>query len=228
MSPRAQLLHATLAAGTLTTLHALYQGSRHPTPLALSASVNGGIAGAIFFSIREVLVGPALRSAVPSARHAQESSNVSPQSSWAHLRMRQLPDSTVSGALTGAILNAWQHGRSRLWAGARTGGIICAVLQWGHNEMGIMRVKFVSRKIQESRSPSAPSPAPTSPPDDPTKPRITVFDRLVSVIGFRKLSDEEYLKAVKKQRDEALARIAVLEQERKEREQHHSGEADSS
>ena len=39
-----------VAAGTLTAIRALLKGSHHPTPLALSASVNGGIAGAVFFS----------------------------------------------------------------------------------------------------------------------------------------------------------------------------------
>ena len=41
----------------------------------------------------------------------------------------------------------------------------------------------------------------------------------MAVIGFTKLTDEEYLKVLKKQRNEALERIAILEQERKERDQ---------
>ena len=78
-----------------------------------------------------------------------------------------------------------------------------------------MRVKFVSRKIQEL----PPQPQASSQLPEPfDKPRISFVDRLMSVIGFRKLSDEEYLKVLKKQRDEALQRIAVLEQERREKE----------
>ncbi len=80
-----------------------------------------------------------------------------------------------------------------------------------------MRVKFVSRKIKETRPPADVVPvsdAPT-PVSDPS--RLSIFDRLVRVIGFRKLTDEEYLEALKKQRDEALARIAVIERERRER-----------
>ena len=38
-----------VAAGTFTAAQAILRGSRHPTPLALSSAVNGGIAGAMFF-----------------------------------------------------------------------------------------------------------------------------------------------------------------------------------
>ena len=103
-----------------------------------------------------------------------------------------------------------------IWAGARTAAIICTVLQFGFNELGVARVKFVSRKIQESQ----PRPEIAPPPATPEKPRMSIFDRLMTVIGFRKLTDEEYLKALKKQRDEALERIAVLEQQRREEESH--------
>ena len=87
------------------------------------------------------------------------------------------------------------------------------MFQLGYNELGIVRVKFVSRKIQEKTVEPEAAPTPISPE------RTTLFDRFLSVIGFRKLSDEEYLKVLKKQRDEALQRIAVLEQERREKEQ---------
>ena len=43
-------LPTAVTAGTFTAIHALLRGSRHPSPLALSSAVNGGIAGAIFFS----------------------------------------------------------------------------------------------------------------------------------------------------------------------------------
>ena len=105
-------------------------------------------------------------------------------------------------------------GVAGIWAGARTAGVICTVLQFSFNELTVMRVKFVSSKIQEShRPPEITSP----PPDKPEEPRTSIVDRLMAVIGFTKLTDEEYLKVLKKQRDEALERIAVLERERRER-----------
>ena len=83
-----------------------------------------------------------------------------------------------------------------------------------------MRIKFVSRKIQESQSP-LPVDIPALPTASEDGPRLSIFDRLLGIIGFRKLTDDEYLKVLKKQRNEALQRIAVLEQERREREESH-------
>ncbi|CDO73539.1 hypothetical protein BN946_scf185014.g9 [Trametes cinnabarina] len=123
-------------------------------------------------------------------------------------------DSTVSGAFTGAIINRWRNGQ--IMAGARTAGLICALLQLGYNEIGVMRIKYVSRKLHETRAQSETVLAPTPVPEKDTTPKVSFFDRAMSVIGFRKLSDEEYLKTLKKQRDEALSRIAVLERERSE------------
>lgn len=112
-------------------------------------------------------------------------------------------------------------GPTRFWAGARTGAIICTIVQWGFNEFRIMRVKFVSRKLQESR-PQRDIPISSSPTESTGETRLSILDRLMSIVGFRKLSDEEYMRVLKKQRDEALDRIAVLEEERRERGQPHS------
>lgn len=79
-----------------------------------------------------------------------------------------------------------------------------------------MRVKFVSRKIKESQS-ETDVVSVAAPVSDAS--RLSIFDRLLGIIGFRKLTDEEYLKALKKQRDEALEKIAAIEQERREKTQ---------
>ncbi|OJT09105.1 hypothetical protein TRAPUB_14432 [Trametes pubescens] len=101
-------------------------------------------------------------------------------------------------------------------AGARTAGLVCALVQLGYNELGVTRIKFVTRKIEEAAAP-VPAPAISEPTDTP---KMTLFDHALSLIGFRKLSEEEYVKVLKKQRDEALERIAVLERERAEQEAH--------
>lgn len=97
-------------------------------------------------------------------------------------------------------------------AGARTAGLVCALVQLGYNELGVTRIKFVTRKIEEA---AMPAPAPAIPEATET-PKMTFFDHALSLIGFRKLSEEEYVKVLKKQRDEALERIAILERERAE------------
>ncbi|KAI8989683.1 hypothetical protein BD414DRAFT_313659 [Trametes punicea] len=211
----------SIAVGTLTAIHAVFRGLPHPTSLALSAASNGGIAGAIFFGTREVVVSPLLRATWYHNAYdqvASASKDAVGQPSWSQLRMHRMLDSTVSGALTGVIINKWRNGR--IWAGARTAGLICALLQLGYNELGVMRIKYVSRKVQETRSQpeavTAPSPTRL---EDNAKPKVSFFDRAMNIIGFRKLSDEEYLRVLKKQRNEALERIAILESERAERQQ---------
>ncbi|KAI0333502.1 hypothetical protein GY45DRAFT_265617 [Cubamyces sp. BRFM 1775] len=212
----------SVAAGTFTALHALFRGSRHPTPLALSAAANGGIAGTIFFGLREVLVSPIIRTALHAGGYSQDPSSsgrgdARTPPSWAHLRMHGMLETALSGALTGAIINKWRKGN--VIAGARTAGLLCALVQLGFNEVGVMRIKYVSRKLQEAqRPPDTVTPTPVPVPTEVAEPKVSVFDRLMGIIGFRKLSDEEYLKVLKKQRDEALERIAVLEWERSERE----------
>ncbi|KAL7283599.1 hypothetical protein ACG7TL_003034 [Trametes sanguinea] len=128
--------------------------------------------------------------------------------------MHRMLDTTVSGALTGAVINRWQNGR--VWAGARTAALLCALLQLGYNETGVMRIKYVSRKLQETQSQPQAALAPVPVQEKDASPKMSFFDRAMSIIGFRKLTDEEYLKTLKKQRDEALARIAALERERAE------------
>ncbi|KAI0672965.1 hypothetical protein C8Q78DRAFT_1077274 [Trametes maxima] len=201
-----------VAAGTFTALHRLYKGSRHPAPLALSAASNGGIAGAIFFGIREVVVSPLLRTTLAPAEPELPSGSSSTKAppSWSQLRMHHLLDSAVSGALTGAIINKWRNGR--VLAGARTAAFVCTLMQLGFNELGVTRIKYISRKIHEIQD--APTPLPL--PEVAATPKVSIFDRFLGIIGFRKLSDDEYLKVLRKQRDEALERIAVLEKERSE------------
>ncbi|KAL1944693.1 hypothetical protein VTO73DRAFT_3123 [Trametes versicolor] len=209
----------SVVAGTFAALHGLYRGTRHPGPLALSAGANGGIAGAIFFGIREVVVVPLLGATLRRNEHAQATPSLEgapQQPSWAQLRIHGLLDSAASGALTGAIINKWRNGN--VLAGARTAGLVCALVQLGYNELGVTRIKFVTRKIEEA---TMPAPAPAIPEATDT-PKMTFFDHALSLIGFRKLSEEEYVKVLKKQRDEALERIAILERERAEEQAHES------
>ena len=114
------------------------------------------------------------------------------------MRMHDVPETAISGAVTGGIINAWRRtylllfflaspssilargsgGSAGILAGARTAAIICTVLQFAFNELGVARVKFVSRKIQESQ----PRPEIAPPPAAPEKPRMSIFDRLMTVI----------------------------------------------
>ena len=89
------------------------------------------------------------------------------------------------------------------------GSVFCAVGQLLYNELGVQRVKFVSRT-----SP-ATSPRPSPSVSEITEPvhKEPLFDRIIHAIGFKKVPDEEYLAKMKEERATHLQRIAELEAE---------------
>jgi hypothetical protein len=91
--------------------------------------------------------------------------------------------------------------------GALTAGAICTLLQLAYNELGILRLKYVSRY---------PSPVQPlhHPPPVAVVPQKHTLERILITLGMRSLSDEEYLRKLKTTRDIHLKRIEELELER--------------
>jgi hypothetical protein len=83
---------------------------------------------------------------------------------------------------------------------ALTAGLFCAAIQYGYNGLRVRRL----RSLGEANEPMA-APEPRENHSWTWMP------------GFTKVSDEEYLIRLKKQREHALARIAILEQEEEQR-----------
>ena len=104
--------------------------------------------------------------------------------------------------------------------GAMTGSIFCSLIQVGYNELRIWRVRYVSQEhaAQQTKT-TANTSYPQNPTDEfvdrPTKP--PTWQRLLSLMGVHKLSDEERIEQLKNQRDTLLDRIAVLEEEERRR-----------
>lgn len=104
-----------------------------------------------------------------------------------------------------------------------TGALLCTLLQLAYNELGVMRLNYISKKLQspmktEARSNlsiSQPVPAATSETSlsSPSVERVPWTDRVFSLFGLQKVSDEEYLARLKRDRDAHLRRIAELEKE---------------
>ncbi|KAI0072791.1 hypothetical protein K474DRAFT_1604461, partial [Panus rudis PR-1116 ss-1] len=211
--------------------------------IAASTAVNCGIFGATFFSIREYAVSPIFLSTIPWGQfprrlreleaRKQGQDYVPDKLSWWDMRAHKVPDTALSGALTGGILNAWKRGRPGIFPGISTGGIVCTILQLAYNEVGILRVKYVSRRLRESAkqdttpltspslSPAPSSPLSTSTPEakateaaQPTAEPRPWTDRVFTLFGLTKVSDEEYLERLQRERDAHLRRIAVLEKEK--------------
>ena len=102
----------------------------------------------------------------------------------------------------------FQGGTRGALTGMLSGSVFCAVGQLLYNELGVQRVKFVSR-ARPSASPQSPLSA--SGITEPLAPNETLFDRIIHAIGVKRLSDEEYLTRMREERAAYLQRIAELE-----------------
>ena len=135
-------------------------------------------------------------------------------------------------------------------AGAITASLMCTLLQFAVNEAAVFRVRYVSKRLQQSSEPiPVSSEGPTSPihaenvlttppssttirsptPALPHEPissypssnppgRSTpLSERLLALIGVKKMSDEEYLERLRKRRDGYLKRIEELEEQERRR-----------
>lgn len=192
--------------------------------MAISAAINGGIAGATFFNFRGYIVNHTLLLALPaSSRYRRIREFYTTPShlrvpeqklTFWDMRVNQVPESALSGAFTGAVLNAWKRGPKGAVPGMSTGLIACSLIQMLYNEAGVARVKYVTRRLQNPQDapPMLPAAQELSEASDHV-PAQPVFGRILSMLGFHRMSNEEYLERLKEKRDRYLLRIAELEQE---------------
>ncbi|ESK89875.1 voltage gated chloride channel domain-containing protein [Moniliophthora roreri MCA 2997] len=198
-----------------TGIHGILKGKPNYGVLSVSAAVNSGISAATFFSIREYIAIPIL--------HGQETvSNTDPkgtQESWTGVRTDKLIASGLSGFATGGIVRTLTAGPRTALSGATAASVICTTLQYIVNELKVVRLQYLAEKAKHhERLGIQPSP---SPPEPWTK-------SILKFIGITPLSNEEYLKKLRLQRDIHLKRIVELEtQLEKEREEQASRDADS-
>jgi len=157
------------------------------------------------------VVSPLLVSSVSTKQYTRRKRELShadldayvPALTFSDMRLHKVPDTVASGAFTGGIFSAWKLGKRRSFSGAITAGLVCGVLQLVKNECQVQRIKFVSRRQDENSLQSAP----------PIEQTMPWPERLLSTLGFQKISDDEYLQRMIKQRDVHLARITELEHE---------------
>ncbi|THH13859.1 hypothetical protein EW146_g6404 [Bondarzewia mesenterica] len=134
------------------------------------------------------------------------------QLTWWDVRTHSLPDSFVSGGFTGSVLNTWKRGSRGALPGLTIGAVGCSLVQLLYNELQVQRVKYVSRKLQ------VVAPVVQQDPVDPPEPKRPLSERVMGLIGLKKLSDEQYLAKMKNDREICLRRIAELEKIQEEEE----------
>ncbi|KAI0691039.1 hypothetical protein BC835DRAFT_1279928, partial [Cytidiella melzeri] len=197
--------------------------------LALASAYSSSITGATFFSFREYVVGPLRVLYVDGSQDLRQNGGVEGSTqrnrhlSWSEMRTHKLLDSSISGALTGGLLYSFRRGSKGIIPGATTAGLVCTLLQLIYNESTVLRVKYVSQKLAETR----PSPVYTPGPAHTSSPTATVADvsnhreppkafseRFFDFLGMPKMSDEEFLEKLRVKRDSYMRRIVELEAER--------------
>ena len=103
--------------------------------------------------------------------------------------------------------------------GAITVGVVATLLQLGCNEFAVQRLKLIARQrlSGDGSIPADPQPGPTSRYSELSEHKSTSLKtRVLSLLGIRKLSEDEYLQRLKIQRDHYLLQIAKLEQQLEE------------
>jgi len=158
------------------------------------------------------VVSPLLISTVPTKQYTRRKRELSQEGvnssgaalTFADMRLHKVPDTIIAGAFTGGVLSAWRFGKRKALPGAVTAGLVCGVLHWMKNEFGVRRIQYVAR-VQEHR--------PLQQPDIASESTISWPERFLSLLGFERLSDDDYLQKMVKRRDASLVRIKELERE---------------
>ncbi|KAF8912109.1 hypothetical protein CPB84DRAFT_1957752 [Gymnopilus junonius] len=203
-----------------TGVYTIFRKQPHTGLLVGIAAVNSGITAATFFSCREYFISPLLLLAAPwqqYSRRRQElgiyaSSLPTEAGSLSDLRTNKLLDSALSGAITGGLLRGLQASRRAVLPGMVTTGVVCTLLQYGFNELTVLRLRYISKLKEENRTAVVmPHSRPRDASQVSTESSTPVLKTLLSFLGVRPMSDEEYLAKMKRTRDAYLKRIAELE-----------------
>lgn len=94
------------------------------------------------------------------------------------------------------------------------GSVFCTLGQVLYNEMGVQRLKFISRRYPIPSQ--QPTPSTVSGLAEPPVPKKPLLDRIIRGIGINRLSDEEYLAQMREKRAVCLRRIEELEAQSEE------------
>ncbi|KZV71629.1 hypothetical protein PENSPDRAFT_650492 [Peniophora sp. CONT] len=211
----------SIAGACITASYALLRGrgTRVARMYAIDASVNCAIAGATFFSVKNYWVEPILAKSKASETSQQPVTDASELPSWRGLRTRGLPDVALSGAVTGGLFGWRRYSLARgTLPGALAGAAFCSLVQLSANEVGVQRLRYISRERLRA---SLPSSEPAPPPPTPNKPFLM---RFMGWLGVKQMTKEEYLKKLRAERDLVWEEILLLEEEERRREQEEGGE----
>ncbi|KAF9479304.1 hypothetical protein BDN70DRAFT_700289 [Pholiota conissans] len=214
--------YATATSAFITGIYTAAKRIPHSGLLVAAAAVNSAITGAAFFSVREFGVSPVLTRVVPWEQYAHrrrelgidtasEDDALPSKIALSEVRKNKLLDSGMSGAIAGAFLRGIRSGRVGIIPGLWMGAVAGSLIQYGVNEMNIMRLRYIAKLHQENRTAVE---KPTVKPRQEIQIRdstTTWMDTFLRGIGLEPITDDEYISKMKKTRDVYLKRIAELE-----------------
>ncbi|PPQ87993.1 hypothetical protein CVT25_001072 [Psilocybe cyanescens] len=195
----------------------------HPGVVALAAAFNSSVTGASFFGCREFLVSPTLTRLAPWPQYVRRRQELGIESqpedhnksnvpvSLPDLRANQLLDSAISGASVVGVFHAISRRPGAIPA-MMTAGAVCTLLQYGYNELNIVRLQYISRLREENRPAMAAPSSKARNNSESQQESLPLLESLLSFIGIKSMPEEEYLEKMKKTRESHLKRIVELEQ----------------
>jgi hypothetical protein len=111
------------------------------------------------------------------------------------------------------ILFLFPAGPKAILPGALTASALCTLLQLAYNELGVSRLRYISRLKEESSMPKTPASSTTHSPIISSEASKSFSARILTTLGLQPLSDQEYLDKMKMTRETYLKRIAILEEQ---------------
>jgi hypothetical protein len=114
----AEAFTGALLAGLYGSLRAQTPGVS-PGLYAASTALNCGIASSIFFATREYIVGPLLLASIEGGQFGRRRRELEHRNAglalveaeyttWRDIQQYKIVDSSLSGGVTGAVLNSWK------------------------------------------------------------------------------------------------------------------------
>ena len=110
-------------------------------------------------------------------------------------------------------MSTLQAGRHTIVSGAVTASTVCIVLQYACNEIGIAKLRYVSKSQEENKSLITQPSSKLQNGKQVYEPSGSVFQQLLKLVGLVPVSDEEYLTRLKRTREVYLKRMVELEKQ---------------
>ncbi|KAF9532221.1 hypothetical protein CPB83DRAFT_890967 [Crepidotus variabilis] len=202
-------------SGIFTGAWSIYTNKPDPGTLTSAAAINSGVTALVFFTCREYAAGPLLTRFASGQQYASrrrelaitplpadENYLTSQTVAWSDLRWNKLLDSGLSGAVTGGVLRTMRTGPRTSLSGALTVGAVCTALQYGFNELSIVRLRYISNLQQQSNC---------SFEETHDNSSDGAFHSLMKLFGVIPVSDDDYLSKLRRSRELYVKRIAELE-----------------